>query len=125
MAFLLVCIFFYFLFYCGFCVTSDRPSWPVTNGTLVGYVVVFVHDVCIFCLAYPYYIPPSVFSLRYGGDDSGTVNALLDLFGFTFVAPFSVGGAALSEEKNGWGYVWLFMLSQKKNIEGIGLLLLN
>ena len=60
-------------------------------------------------IAYPYYIPPSVFSLRYGGRDGGTVNALLDLFGFAFVAPVSVAGAALSEIKNGWGWVWLTM----------------
>ena len=61
-------------------------------------------------IAYPYYVPPGVFALRYGGKtDAGTVTAVIDLFGFAAVAPFSYLGAALSEEKNGWGYVWLFM----------------
>ena len=95
---------------------DNTPSNDTVALIFMG-ILFFIYG---FLIAYPYYVPSGVFSLRYGGKDAGQVNALIDLFGFAFAAPFSYGGSWLSESvKEGWWWVWItmYILKEDPNID--------
>lgn len=55
---------------------------------------------------YPYYIPPAVFCVKFGGPDSGTVSSLLDVI-TSIISAIFVYIIGLVAEDHGWKWVWL------------------
>jgi len=74
--------------------SGSRPKEDPWNW--VGFLMVFIF-IYGFCIGYPYYIPPAVYSVKVGGQNSATLNALLDLGGFSLAAIYVLVGTRLSQ----------------------------
>jgi sugar phosphate permease len=67
---------------------------------------------CLFVfgltVAPAYYLPMSIFSIKFGGPHSGFLIAILDVVGLAATIPFNFVGGALADQDGGW--VKFFML---------------
>ena len=59
-------------------VLEDKGPDNINQEAASFFVGFFLFLLGLFA-GYPYYIPPAVFSVKFGGPDSGTVSALLDV----------------------------------------------
>lgn len=55
-----------------------------------------------FCVSPAYYLPMSIFSIKFGGPHSGILIALLDVAGFGATVPFKIVGGRLADQDGGW-----------------------
>jgi OPA family sugar phosphate sensor protein UhpC-like MFS transporter len=61
---------------------------------------------CLFVFGFtvspPYYLPMSIFSIKFGGPHSGILIALLDVAGFAATIPFNFVAGILADQDGGW-----------------------
>jgi len=74
--------------------SGSRPKENPWNW--VGFLMLFIF-IYGFCIGYPYYIPPAVYSVKVGGQNSATLNSLLDLGGFSLSTVYVLVGTSLSQ----------------------------
>jgi cyanate permease len=58
-----------------------------------------------FSIAPAYYLPMSIFSIKYGGPYSGALISILDLGGYFAAAIFAIAGGILADLPMGWNQV--------------------
>ncbi len=76
------------------------PNWNLDQNTSI-YTALAVLFVFGFCVSPCYYLPMSIFSIRFGGMHSGFLISLLDALGFAASAVFTYFGFML-KAKLGW-----------------------
>jgi len=76
--------------------------------------VVIANSICLFlfgfCVSPAYYLPMSIFSIKFGGPHSGILIALLDVFGFAATVPFKAFGGRISDQAGGWNQFFILLI---------------
>lgn len=93
--------FFLFLAVVSLVVLFILPDYGLDASVLVKITLacLFVFG---FTVAPAYYLPMSIFSIKFGGPHSGILIALLDVFGFAATVPFKLYGGAMADRPGGW-----------------------
>jgi OPA family sugar phosphate sensor protein UhpC-like MFS transporter len=75
---------------------------------------IYVVYVCLFGFGFSispaYYLPMSIFSIKYGGPYSGALISILDLGGFFAGGLFAIGSGILADMEMGWNKVLTLIL---------------
>lgn len=89
-------------------ILPDLPFDP-TQQTLGTLVALFIFG---FTVSPAYYLPMSIFSIRFGGPHSGFLSAFLDAIGFFASVIFSLfGGSIAQNPQMGWSVFLILLIS--------------
>lgn len=93
------------------CRYNDNINCPlIANSRLLVFIKAALLFVCACGIATSFYIIPSVFSVQFGGKNTGTVSAFLDFFGMSISALFirCVVGPVI-DSNWGWAGIWAIL----------------